>query len=77
MGNRKAMTTLTVDINNEEEEKAVLAFLNKLKLTYRTNDGTSLFEEQEQEILHREKEFEEGRLKSEPWGEIKKRFARK
>jgi len=71
------MTTLTIDIHNEEEEKAVLAFLDKLKLTYRTSDDElSLSEEQQEEILRREKDFEEGRIKSEPWSEVKKRFAR-
>ncbi len=30
------MTTLTVDINNEQEERVLLAFLNSLKYNYKT-----------------------------------------
>lgn len=34
------MTTLTVDINNDQEERVLLAFLNSLKYNYHTNaDG--------------------------------------
>ena len=55
----------------------MLAFLNELKFTYRTNqDDVALSEEQQAEILRREKEFEDGKIKSEAWTEVKKRFAR-
>jgi len=70
------MTTLTIDIHNQEEEKALLEFLHKSNISYRTNDDLALSQEQEEEILSREKAFENGEMKSQPWEEVRKRFAR-
>jgi len=70
------MTTLTIDIHNKEEEKALLDFLNKSNFTYRTNEDFDLSEEKEREILRREKAFEDGKIKSQPWDEVRKRFMR-
>ena len=70
------MTTLTVDIRNEEEAKVLLDFLNRSNFNYRTDDGHALSHEQEEEILSRERAYESGEMKSYPWEEVKKRFAR-
>lgn len=69
------MTTLMVDIQNEQEERVLLAFLNSLKYNYRADiQPNDLSEAQKSEVLRRESEFEAGRIKSEPWNEVKKRF---
>ena len=69
------MTTLTVDIHNEQEEKVLLAFLTSLKYNYSTQVQTEvLSESQQQELLRREHDFKTGKIKSEPWEEVRKRF---
>lgn len=69
------MTTLLVNINNEQEERVLLAFLNSLKYNYSTGpqpEELSIF--QEEEILRREDDFKLGKIKAEPWEEVRKRF---
>jgi hypothetical protein len=69
------MTTLTVNINDEQEERVLLAFLNSLKYDYTTGvQPTELPDAQKEEILRREQQFESGEIKSEPWTEVRKRF---
>jgi len=69
------MTTLTVDINNEQEERVLLAFLNSLKYKYKTEvQPEALTEAQQNEILLRERDFESGKIKAEPWEQVRKRF---
>jgi putative addiction module component (TIGR02574 family) len=68
------MTTLTVDMHNEQEERVLLAFLNSLKYDYHTNTSDELSEEQKAEILRRHHLYENGKMKTEPWEEVKKRF---
>ena len=69
------MTTLTVDIHSEHEERVLLAFLNSLKYSYKTDvDPDGLSEAQQQEILRREQDFQSGKIKAEPWEDVKKRF---
>jgi hypothetical protein len=69
------MTTLLVDISDEQEERVLLAFLNSLKYNYRTGDKSDgISDSQKDEILRREQLFESGKMKSEPWEEVRKRF---
>lgn len=69
------MTTLTVDINNEQEERVLLAFLNSLKYNYKTSQQSEgLTDAQQKEILRREQDFESGKIKAEPWEKVRKRF---
>ncbi len=71
------MTTLLVDINDELEERILLDFLTSHKYSYRAEtqqDGLS--ETQKTEILRRERDFKAGKIKSEPWEEVRKRFLR-
>jgi putative addiction module component (TIGR02574 family) len=71
------MTTLTVNINDEQEERVLLAFLNSLKYNYTTDaKPDTLSDQQQDEILRRERDFESGKIKSEPWKEVRKRFIR-
>ncbi len=69
------MTTLTVNINNEQEERVLLAFLNSLKYNYKAgSDSDDLSEAQKEEILRRENDFNSGKIKTEPWEDVRKRF---
>ena len=69
------MTTLLVNINDEQEERVLLAFLNSLKYDYSTGgQGEGLSSAQQEEVLRRERDFESGKIKAEPWGEVRKRF---
>ena len=70
------MTTLTVDIHNEQEERVLLAFLNSLKYDYHTNADAGLSEAQKQEVLRRHHLYETGEMEAEPWDEVKKRFTK-
>ena len=69
------MTTLLVNINDEQEERVLLAFLNSLKYNYSTGaHSESLSDQQEEEILRRENDFKSGKIKTESWEEVRKRF---
>jgi hypothetical protein len=71
------MTTLLVNINDEQEERALLDFLNSHKYNYVTEtQPTGLSEAQKTEILRREEDFKAGKIKSEPRKEVRKRFLR-
>jgi putative addiction module component (TIGR02574 family) len=71
------MTTLLVNISDEQEERALLDFLNSHKYNYITETQSSgLSEAQKIEILRREQDFKAGKIKSEPWEEVRKRFLR-
>jgi hypothetical protein len=63
------MTTLTVDINNEQEERVLLAFLNSLRYNYHTNADHDLSEAQKNEVLRRHHLYQSGKMKAEPWKE--------
>jgi hypothetical protein len=69
------METLTIDIQNEEEKKVLLAFLDSLNYHYRTdNDEYTLTEEQVENIVQRKNDFLQGKTTSRPWSEIKKSY---
>lgn len=68
------MTTLTVNIDNEQEERVLLAFLNSHKYDYKTDIQQDISDAQKEEILRRERDFEAGKIKAEPWDEVRKRF---
>ena len=70
------MTSLTVNIESEQEERVLLAFLNSLKYNYKTDlHNNDLTDTQKKEILRRENDFKSGKIKSEPWEDVKKRFS--
>jgi len=71
------MTTLLVNLNNEQEERALLAFLDSHQYIYSTDTRSDeLSETQKAEILKRELDFESGRIEAEPWNEVKRRFVK-
>jgi len=69
------MTTLTVNINNELEERVLIAFLNSLKYDYKITAHHSITESQGAEIFRRERDFEAGKINAEPWEEVRNRFS--
>lgn len=57
--------TIVVNPHNPTEEKALLAFLDSMKLDYTKEDSlTILSEMQQQEILERDRQYEAGEMKS-------------
>ena len=65
--------TVVVNLRNEEEEKVLYAFLNSLHYDYQTTlPEVTLSNEQEKEILKREKSFLEGTTSARSWDNIKK-----
>jgi len=56
------MTTLLVNINDEQEERALLAFLDSHKYNYSTDiQANELSNAQKEEILRRERDFLSGK----------------
>jgi hypothetical protein len=57
--------TVVVNLRNSEEEKVLIAFLNSLEYDYQSNEPDfDLTNEQQKEILRREKAFAEGKTTS-------------
>jgi len=74
------MTRLTVDIHDENEEKALIAFLDSLKYSYTTIDDSvegGLTPAQEAEALRRMHAYEEGRMGTLSWEEVKERLQKR
>ncbi len=69
------MTTLTVNIGNEQPERVLLVFLNSLKYDYKTEVQHDISDAQKKEILRRERDFEAGKINAEPWEEVRNRFS--
>ena len=69
------MTTLPVNINNEQEERVLLAFLDSHKYNYVTGaQPDEILESQKEDILKRELEFASGKIKAGPWEDVRSRF---
>ncbi len=69
------MTTLLVNIDDEQDERTLIDFLNSHKYDYTAaNQSDVLSDAQKEEILRRERDFKAGKIKSEPWTEVRKRF---
>jgi hypothetical protein len=68
------MKTILVDIYGEQQESVLLSFLNSLKYNYIIVPARKNIKLQREEILQRENDFESGKMKSEPWEEVRKRF---
>lgn len=54
--------TIVVNTHNQQEESALLAFLDQMKYEY-VKEDIALSAEQQKEILERDREFEAGRTK--------------
>jgi hypothetical protein len=69
------METLKIDVQNDQEKKVLLAFLDSLNYQYRTdNDDYILTDEQVQEMLNRKANLLSGKTTSRPWSEIKQKY---
>ena len=69
------MTTLLVNINDEREERLLIDFLDNHQYNYsKENSSDDLTEAQKEEILRRERNFKAGKIKTESWTEVRKRF---
>lgn len=68
--------TIVVNTHNKQEEKVLLAFLESLQYDYQADDGIVLSEEQQEEILRRDKDFAEGRTTARPWDDVLKDLER-
>jgi len=69
------METLKIDIQNEQEKKVLLAFLDSLHYQYRTDSDDYILNDAEiAEMLQRKKDYIAGKTTSKPWNEIKKRY---
>ena len=67
--------TVVVNLRNEEEEKALYAFLNNLHYDYQTTvDDIILPEEQQSEIIRRDNDFVNGKTSARNWEDIKRDF---
>jgi len=69
------METLKIDIQNEQEKKVLLAFLDSLHYQYRTDSDDYILNDGEiAEMLQRKEDYIAGNITSKPWNEIKKRY---
>ncbi len=69
------METLKIDIQNDQEKKVLIAFLDSLSYHYRSeNDDYVLTDSEVQEMLKRKADFLNGKTTSRPWNEIKKNY---
>jgi len=69
------METLKVDIQNDQEKKVLLAFLDSLSYHYRSDsDDYVLSDDQVKEMVKRKADFLSGKTTSRAWSEIKQRY---
>ncbi len=69
------METLKIDIQNEQEKKVLLAFLDSLSYHYSTDSDSYLLSDAEiKELVKRKSDFLAGKTTSRPWSEIKQRY---
>ena len=69
------METLKIEVQNDQEKKVLMAFLDSLNYQYRTETGDYTLTDQEvQEMLKRKADFLAGKTTSRPWSEIKKKY---
>lgn len=69
------METLKIELQNDQEKKVLLAFLDSLSYRYRTEDDEYVLTDDEvKEMLKRKADFAGGNTTSRPWSEIKKKY---
>ncbi len=69
------METLKIDIQNEQEKKVLLAFLDSLSYHYSTDSDSYILSDAEiKELVQRKSDFLAGKTTSRPWIEIKQRY---
>ncbi|WP_183558163.1 addiction module protein [Mucilaginibacter sp. SP1R1] len=66
------METLKVDIQNDQEKKVLLAFLDSLNYHYRIElNDSAIPNQQDKELEQRKADFLSGKASSLPWSENK------
>ncbi|MES2428178.1 MAG: hypothetical protein V4560_14460 [Bacteroidota bacterium] len=69
------METLKIDIQNDQEKKVLLAFLDSLSYHYSSDsDNYVLSDDQVKEMVKRKTDFLAGKTTSRSWSEIKQRY---
>ena len=69
------METLKIDIQNDQEKKVLLAFLDSLSYKYRSDsDDYILSDEEIKKMVMRKADFLAGKTTSRPWSEIKQKY---
>jgi len=69
------METLRVDIQNEQEKKVLVAFLDSLSYHYTSDtDDFMLSDDEVKKMVERKANFLAGKTTSRPWNEIKQRY---
>lgn len=69
------METLKIDIQNDQEKRVLLAFLDSLNYHYRSeSDDHTLSDEQVQEMLKRKADFLAGKTTARSWDDIKRKY---
>ncbi len=69
--------TVLVNLRNDEEEKALYAFLDNRQYDYETTgNNIKITVEQENEIIRRDKAFAEGKTGARNWDERKQELER-
>ena len=68
--------TISVNLYSEEQEKALLAFLDGQHLEYQVDSDLALSDAQLQEILLRDKELAEGKVTARNWNDIQQELKR-
>ena len=65
--------TVTVNLKTEEQEKALIDFLDKMHFEYQSdNVDFDLTEAQMQEVIKRDNDFINGKTTARDWNEIKR-----
>ena len=65
--------TVTVSLTNEDQEKALIEFLEKMHYDYQSDAADiSLTEAQKQEVLKRDNDFLAGKTTARDWNDIKR-----
>jgi hypothetical protein len=65
--------TVTVNLHNEEQEKALFEFLNNMHFDYQSDtDNIGLSESQKNEILKRDNDYTQGKTTARDWDDIKR-----
>lgn len=72
--------TVIVNTHSEEQEKALLAFLDSLQYDYQMDEDQNNYDlsiEQQQELIRREEALKAGTITSRPWSAVKKDFEKR
>jgi len=69
------METLKIEIQNEQEKRALVAFLDSLNYRYRADsDDYILTDDEIKMMIERKENFLAGKSTSRGWSEIKKKY---